>query len=354
MLNKVSNKVIVDFSKEMLVYLMKLEYSLFKKNSELIMNSFNKTLQALERLNRFVLTNVMSNVIEIIIISIMLHSMLGPKYFLNTIITYSIYLIATRKISNYRQTFIKDKFKAELHSESKLYDIVHNIETVKYFQREETESVKFSKIILGVREKDQKVINSLSFLNGTQSLIITAGMVLNLTMGVIDCVHGVLTPGDLVMMQAVFTQMMIPLNFMGMLMREIDEAKVNLKYGVDMINEKNTRVNPPSTDVKQFHFHGGKIEFKDVHFSFNERHKILNNFNIVFEPGTINGIVGQSGQGKSTLFNLLYCLYLPNQGSIYVDDQDINQVEVDSYRKVSLVLVKHLALDNLSAERSSV
>jgi ABC-type transport system involved in Fe-S cluster assembly fused permease/ATPase subunit len=337
-LNKVSSGAMVNFSKDMMGYLMKLEFSTFKNNSETVMNSFTKSMQGLDRLNRWVIGNVMSNAVEIVIVSLMLYALLGPKYFINTIVTYGIYMMVTRKISKYRQKILREKYKAEVNSENKIYDIVYNIETVKYFQREEKESENFSNIIRGVREKEQKVISSLSLLNTSQNFIISLGMIINLGMGIFDCFNGTMTAGDLVMLNAIFAQIIMPLNFMGSLMREIDETRVNLQYAIDMVDEKQKLIKGENS-TQLFHFQKGKIEFQNVSFRFptqNQNHEgklILDNASVVFEPGTMNAIVGHSGQGKSTLFNLLYKLYDPLSGKILVDDQDISKAENDSYRK---------------------
>lgn len=342
LLNKVSNEVIIGFARDMMDYLMRLEYYVFKSNSETLANTFNKSLQALERLNRFVISNVMSNVVEVGVISVMLYSLLGVKYFFNTIFIYGIYMAATKYISRKRMKVISEKFKLELASEKRLFDIIYNIDTVKYFQQEKNETSNYAEHIKGVRQKDEQVISSLSFLNSVQGLIVTAGLVSNLLLGVHDCYLGVLTPGDLVMMQMILSQMMIPLNFMGMLMREVDETRVNLQYAIDMINDKEKAVKSSNMSIsppQQFHFHGGRIELKDLGFHFHNKpntpgRNILRNINCTFEKGTINAIVGQSGNGKSTLFNLIYRLYDPSTGSIIVDGQDISTVELDSYRKV--------------------
>ena len=330
--------MLVSFGRDMMRHLTNLELALFKKDSETVMNSFTKSLQGLDKFNRFVLGSVMSNAIEIIIVSIMLYTFLGQKYFLNTIFTYCVYMVLTKRISNKRQVLLKEKWKADLNSENKIHDIVYNIDTVKYFQQEERESDNFSNIIKGVREKDQKVIKSLAWLNSIQNLIISIGMLTNLGMGIYDCYHGFMTPGDLVMLQAIFSQIIVPLNFMGFLMREVDETKVNLQYAINMINEKE-KANEESGRNKHmdnmFQFQSGRIEFQNVSFGFNPNKLILNNMNVVFEPHTVNGIVGYSGQGKSTLFSLLYRLYDPVSGSILVDDQDILKVNIESFRKVS-------------------
>jgi ABC-type transport system involved in Fe-S cluster assembly fused permease/ATPase subunit len=334
LLNRVSSNVIVEFSKDMMNYLMRMEYSVFKNNSERVLNTFNKSLQGIDRLNRWIIGNVMSNVIEIGIVAGMLYFLCGPKYFVNTICIYAIYMFATRKISNYRNKIIRDKYEAEIVSENKLFNIIYNISTIKYFQREESETDKFASGVRDVREKDQHVTRSLAVLNSTQSFIISIGMVLNLYMGVLDCAAGVLTPGDLVMLQAIFAQIMMPLNFMGTLMREVDETKVNLKYAVDMILEKE-KVKNIKKELMPFNFNGGKLEFNNVSFAFPGSPKnILNDLNLIFEKNSFNAIVGHSGGGKSTIFNLIYKLYEPTSGHITIDNQDISKVDEAEIRKV--------------------
>jgi len=390
LLNKVSNEIIVNFSKEMINHLMKIEYSIFKTNSETVLNSFNKSLVGIERLNRFVVGNVMSNIIEIFIISGMIFGLLGPKYFINTILIYAVYLYVTRRISKYRGQILNEKYQFEIKSENKLFDIIYNIDNIKYFQQENSESHKFSNIIKDIRNKDVKVISSLALLNNCQNIIISTGMVSNLIMGIFDCLNGTLTPGDIVMMQAIFLQIMLPLNFMGMLMREVEETKVNLNYAVEMIKKREIYLKEnKNKDLQMFYFNGGKIVLDNVSFRFpnllsnrengenfrkeeknqikqkekfrfqteqpnknpikeekknvdyntqDEFHNtkfILKNCNAVFERNTVNAIIGHSGNGKSTIFNLLFKLYEPSSGRILVDNQDIATLDNNSYRKVT-------------------
>jgi ABC-type transport system involved in Fe-S cluster assembly fused permease/ATPase subunit len=339
LLNKVSSSVIVEFSKDMMNYLMKMEYTIFKNNSEKVLNTFNKSLQGIDKLNRWVISNVMSNTIEIIIVSGMLYFLCGPKYFLNTIFIYALYMFVTRKISNYRTKLLRAKYDSEILSENKLVNIIYNISTIKYFQREDNEALNFANNVKEVRDKDLLVMKSLAFLNTAQSIIISSGMILNLYMGVLDCANGLLTPGDLVMLQAIFAQIMLPLNFMGTLMREIDETKVSLKYAVDMIKDKEKN-KTLKNELHNYQFSGGKIEFKNVNFGFAESNKnIIKDLNLTVEPRTFNAIVGHSGGGKSTIFNLLYKLYNPTTGQILIDGQDLSTLDEADYRKVLFVLI---------------
>ena len=148
---------------------------------------------------------------------------------------------------------------------------------------------------------------SLAKLNISQSFIISLGTVINLSMGIFDCYSGLLTAGDLVMLNVIFNQIMTPLNFMGSLMREVDETRVNLAFTIEMINKRESLM--VDKNLPLFYFSGGNIEFDNV-----------NKLNATFEKGTINAIVGHSGNGKSTIFNLIVKLnvklvqiYRPNK-----------------------------------------
>lgn len=128
-------------------------------------------------------------------------------------------------------------------------------------------------------------------------------------MGVSDCYKGQLTPGDLVMLNVIFNQVMTPLNFMGSLMREVDETRVNLSFTIEMIKKRESIFK--DNTLPSFIFKGGKIELKDVVYGYTNTESghqtklIMNKFNASFNKGTINAIVGHSGNGKSTIFNLI-------------------------------------------------
>lgn len=138
-------------------------------------------------------------------------------------------------------------------------------------------------------------------------------MIVNLGMGVFDCYKGKMTPGDLAMLNVIYNQVMTPLNFMGALMREVDETRVNLNFTIEMINKRESIIK--EQNLPDFCFRGGKIEFKDVTYGYSLNNTdqigkiILNNLNVNFEPGSINAIVGHSGNGKSTIFNLIVRLF---------------------------------------------
>ena len=134
-------------------------------------------------------------------------------------------------------------------------------------------------------------------------------MISNLSMGVIDCYHGLLTAGDIVMLNVIFNQVMTPLNFLGSLMREVDETRINLSFTIEMINKRESLLQEKNLPL--FEYRGGNIEFNDISYGYSQVDSedpikmILNKMNVTFERGTTNAIVGHSGNGKTTIFNLL-------------------------------------------------
>lgn len=350
-LNKISAEIGIKFAKEMMYIICNMEYQEFKNNSETIINSIHKTLVGLDRINRWVIGNILSNMIEIILISFSLSSYLGRKYFLYTFVTYSVYLSISRKISLYREILFRDRKYADLASENKLIDIVNNIQTVKYFLGEKRESESYSNLISIVKGKDAKVMNSLALLNSTQSLILNSGIMLNMTSCVKDCLKGHMTPGDLFLLQGVFTQLMIPLHIIGVLMKELEDSKIHLNYGIKLKQKQQYHLTE-KRNKKQFVYKQGLIEIKNVSFDYTKSSPVLKSLNAVFEPGKINCIMGESGQGKSTFFDLIYKLYSPQKGQIFIDSQDISQCNTESVRKNLTICPQNGYLFNESVEHN--
>lgn len=142
-----------------------------------------------------------------------------------------------------------------------------------------------------------------------------------------------MTPGDFVMIQAIFLQLSGPIGNMGFAFREIDQSSVDLEDLFHMLQQKPLVSEAP--DAKEFEFKGGQIQFKNCNFSHytmetnkkddgtDEREliekPIINDFSLDIKAGTTNAIVGQSGFGKTTLLNILYRIYDPQDGSVMID-----------------------------------
>lgn len=186
---------------------------------------------------------------------------------------------------------------------------------------------------------------SLSNLNTGQSAIFSTGLTINLIMAAYQVSTGILTPGDFVMIQALFLQLQGPIFNMGMFFMQSDQASVDTEDLAHVLQLEPVVKEKP--DAKELLFTGGNLEFNDVSFrhygvhesedDFRER-QLFENFNLKIEAGTTNAIVGESGFGKTTIMSLILRFFDPQQGQITIDGQDLRDLKHDSFRKhISIV-----------------
>ena len=333
-LDLLNNEIISKFGNESLDYINSIPYLEFKNNSEQIISQISKTSDRLDRLNRIIIGNLMSNLTEIIFVSFSMTKFLGKKYLFSTLGAYVSYIVYSNILSKYRNKLYNELNHWEIKSDNKLYDIVNNIETIKAFQGEQKEKNIYNNILTNIKNQSRKIHKSLSYLNSGQNIIMNSCLMINMVNCIKEVIQGKLTPGDIFMLEGFFNQMMLPLNIMGFLMREIERCRVQLRYGILLKNhfKKMKKINMNGN--KDINIEKGEIKFNDVYFSYGDKNKeLLQNFNAEFEPGKLNCIVGESGEGKSTLFELILKLVKPSNGKIMIDDTDISEINENSLRK---------------------
>mmetsp|Transcript_6179 Transcript_6179/g.10489 ORF Transcript_6179/g.10489 Transcript_6179/m.10489 type:complete len:358 (-) Transcript_6179:217-1290(-) len=211
------------------------------------------------------------------------------------------------------------------------------------------------------------VQRSLSNLNIGQQGIFNFGLTINLMMAAFDVYTGKMTPGDFVMLQALFMQLAGPLFNMGTLFRQLDETSVDVEELFHMLKQK--PIVKEKEDAKEFEYKEGNLKIENLSFKhyilddqmkapkpakdgnaepeFNFQEKmLLKDFSLDIKPGTTNAIVGSSGFGKTTLFNLLFRIYAPESGRILIDGQDIADLKFDSFRKYISIIPQNGILFN--------
>ena len=255
-----------------------------------------------------------------------------------------LYLIYTFFVSEWRMSIRREANDWDTRSNSHAVDSLLNYETVKYFNNENYEAERYDNFLSEYESADVKTETSLGLLNIGQSIIIalavTALMILT-SQGVVD---QKMTIGDLVLVNALLIQLYIPLNFMGMVYREIKQSFIDMNKMFSLLDTTRDIVDRPG--AIPFESSSPNIEFKNVSFSYDGRRKTLSNVSFVVPNGKTVAIVGESGSGKTTLSRLLFRFYDVCDGGILINGIDVRDYLQDSYRGAIGVVPQDTVLFN--------
>jgi ATP-binding cassette subfamily B protein len=252
------------------------------------------------------------------------------RYVAVLLATVVLYLVFTTLATNWRISIRRSMNESDTDANTKAIDSLLNFETVKYFGAEARETARYDKSMARYERLSVRTYVSLAVLNAGQAVIFTLGMVAVLLM----CVQGVRsgrnTVGDFALLNVMMLQLYQPLNFMGMVYREIKQAIIDIGAMFDILSQ-----NPEIKDVPgaaELHVSEGVVRFEDVVFSYDAARPILKGVSFTAPAGSTVAIVGPSGAGKSTISRLLFRFYEPSSGRITIDGQDIRKVTQSSLR----------------------
>ena len=217
----------------------------------------------------------------------------------------------------------------------KAIDSLLNFETVKYFGNETFEARRYDENLVRYQAAAIKSQKSLALLNLGQQAIIATGLVLILWRATVGVTQGTMTLGDLVLVNTLMIQLYIPLNFLGVLYREIKQSLTDLDRMFTLLTADREIADDPDAPPLAItdHWIGPEVRFEHVSFHYDARRPILKDISFVIPAGTITAVVGQSGAGKSTLARLLFRFYDVQAGEILMDGQDIRHVQQASLRQ---------------------
>ena len=287
--------------------------------------------RAISSLVSYTLYSILPTLIEIVLVVGYLFINYDIWFSVITAVALTLYIFFTVKITEWRLHFRRTMNDLDSKANVRAVDSLINYETVKYFGNERFESERYNKSMAAWQEAAIRSQKSLTLLNTGQSAIIAIAVTLVLwraTAGVLD---GSMTLGDLVLVNAFMIQLYIPLNFLGVIYREIKQALADIERMFGLMDENlevKDKPNAPELQVR-----GGAIEFRNVNFGYDERRTVLKNMSFTVPAGHTVAVVGHSGAGKSTLSRLLYRFYEVTDGAILIDGQDIREVAQTSLRK---------------------
>ena len=247
-----------------------------------------------------------------------------------TVAALAVYITFTISVTEWRTQFRRQMNELDSVAHARAVDSLLNYETVKYFNNEDFEARRYDTSLEKLRQATLKSQTTLSLLNSGQQLIISAALVAMLWRATLGVVDGRMTLGDLVMINAFMIQLYIPLNFLGVIYRELKQALTDLDKMFGLLERHREVDDVPGAQALQVS--QGAVRFESVSFAYDPARPILHDVSFDIPAGKTVAVVGASGAGKSTLARLLYRFYDATGGAITIDGQDIRQVTQSSLR----------------------
>ena len=279
-----------------------------------------------------------------------------------TIVALGVYIAFTITVTEWRTQFRKKMNDMDSTAHSRAIDSLLNYETVKYFNNEEFEARRYDENLEKYRRAAVKSQTTLSLLNTGQQLIIAVALVTMLWRATQGVVEGRMTLGDLVMVNAFMIQLYIPLNFLGVIYREIKQSLTDLEKMFTLMEREREIADVPGAQALQLAASGADaaVRFENVTFSYDPAgssaaagttaRTILHGISFEIPAGKTVAVVGPSGSGKSTLARLLFRFYDVQQGRITIAGQDIKQVTQSSVRQAIGIVPQDTVLFNDTVE----
>lgn len=299
---------------------------------------------AIELIIRMGVLNFVPTLLELGLVFTIFAVMFGWEFVVILFFTLVSYVYFTKKASDWRIRIRRDMNDADNEAGSRSVDSLLNYETIKYFGNEELETKRFDKIMAGYEKAAVRTFVSLGVLNAGQAAIFTIGLTISMLLAAKGVSEKQFTLGDFVMINALLIQLQIPLNFLGMVYREIRQALVDLENMFGLLGKFPEIVDEP--DAKPLEVPSGAIEFTDVHFAYDPKRPILKGVSFKVPAGKMTAIVGPSGAGKSTISRALFRFYDVSSGLIQIDGQDISKVTQKSLRAAIGVVPQDTVLFN--------
>jgi ABC-type transport system involved in Fe-S cluster assembly fused permease/ATPase subunit len=284
----------------------------------------------IEVIVRMVILQLIPTLVEVALMFGVLFWQFDWRYVLVIAVMVAAYMYYTYIATEWRIEIRRKMNDSDTEANTKAIDSLLNYETVKYFGAEEREAKRYDRSMERYEEASIRTYTSLAVLNAGQAVIFTAGLTATMIMCALGIRNGTHTVGDFVLINAMMIQLYVPLNFMGMVYREIKQAIIDIEKMFNVL-ARDPEIKDVA-DARPLVVTSGNVRFEDVRFAYDADRPILKGLSFEVPAGKTVAIVGPSGAGKSTISRLLFRLYDVSGGKILIDGQDIRNVTQNSLR----------------------
>ncbi len=284
----------------------------------------------IETIVRMVILQLLPTIVEVALLMAVLLWKFDWRYLVATLLMVVTFMYFTYVATEWRIEIRRKMNDSDTEANTKAINSLLNYETVKYFGSEQREAERYDRSMERYERASVKTYTSLALLNTGQAVIFSVGLTGTMLMCALGVRAGHNTVGDFVMINAMMIQLYQPLNFMGMVYREIKQAIIDIEKMFEVLSRR-----PEVRDIpgaKPLIVTSGHVRFDNVRFAYDPERPILKGLSFEVPAGKTVAIVGPSGAGKSTISRLLFRLYDVSGGQILIDGQDIRNVTQESLR----------------------
>jgi ATP-binding cassette subfamily B protein len=300
--------------------------------------------RAIGTLISYTIYSVLPTIVEVGLVLGILATRYEPAFVLIASATLVVYIVFTILISNWRVHLRREVNELDSAANTRAIDSLLNYETVKYFNNEGWEKERYDQQMRRWETAQIKSQVSLSWLNLGQAAIIAVGVTLMMWRAALGVTNGTMTVGDIVLVNAFLIQLYIPLNFLGVLYREIRQALTDIERMFSLLNQNREVQDAP--EARALPPGPCSVRFENVSFAYEPRRPILHDVSFAIPAGGTVAVVGHSGSGKSTLARLLFRFYDANGGAIRINGHDLRQLTQSSLRAAIGIVPQDTVLFN--------
>lgn len=324
---------------------LSLDYHLSRRTGS-VTKDLNRGTGSLSSIVNTMVFNIVPTLAEFALVGFILLSNYRWQYTLVVIVTVVAYILFTIFCSGWRMQYRHRMNRLDSQASGRAVDSLLNYETVKYFNNENAEIESYRQQLADWADAGVKSQITMSLLNLGQVTLVTLGVTALMMLATIDVADGIITLGDIVMINAMMLQLFVPLNMLGFVYRNMQYSLADMDLVIRLLEQQSSVVD--AEDAHPLRVDAGRVVFENVGFTYESQRPLLQGVSFTIEPGQKVAVVGPSGAGKSTLSRLLFRFYDVSEGSISIDGQDIRAVTAASLRQSIGIVPQDTVLFNES------